>query len=49
MPFIKKLLNKESVGQRIIKMYDKSGDISEKNRSKICDIVISYLETKHAR
>lgn len=49
MSSIKKLLNKESVGQRIIKMYDKSGDISEKNRIKICDTVISYLETKHAR
>lgn len=49
MPSIRKLLQKESAGQRIITMYDKNGELTEKNRNKICDILISYLETRHAR
>jgi hypothetical protein len=49
MPSIRKLLQKESAGQRIIKMYDKNGEFNEKNRNKMCDILISYLENNHAR
>lgn len=49
MPSIRKLLQKESAEQRIIKMYDKNGEFTEKNRNKMCDILISYLENKHAR
>jgi len=49
MPSIRKLLEKESARQRIIKMYDKNCEFSEKNRNKMCDILISYFENKHTR
>lgn len=49
MPSIRKLLGKENAGQRIIKIYDKNCEFNERNRSKMCDILISYLENKHIR
>lgn len=49
IPCIKDLLKTENAGQHILKIYEKNSELNEKNRNKMCDIIMSYLGKKQAK
>lgn len=36
-------------GQRILKVYQREKELTERNRNKICDIIITYFENHYER